>query len=71
MQCENTALSAELAVKLKRLLGDDRVIEDPEERAFYSSDVYSSGALAALVIQPQDSSSLAQAVRTLVIRSRP
>jgi FAD/FMN-containing dehydrogenase len=54
-----------LASELKKILGEDRVISDPEELLFYSSDVYSRGTTAGLVIRPGDVSTVAAAASAI------
>ncbi len=54
-----------LANELKGILGQDRVISDPEELRFYSGDVYSEGTLASLVVRPGESDTVAIAVAAI------
>ena len=61
----NLESSKELASRLRALLGDENVISDATERQFYSADVYSRGATAALVIVPQDRAMIPDAVREI------
>ena len=49
-----TALHAELSA----LAGEAAVITSPEERAFYSADVYAPGTTAALVVRPSERETL-------------
>lgn len=55
----------ELQVKLCSLLGDDAVIDDSEERRFYSADVYSAVETAALVVVPNTREQVVDAVREI------
>ena len=52
----------QLVGQLVDILGADDVLTSHEERRFYSSDVYSLAPLAAAVIRPRDSQTLARAV---------
>jgi FAD/FMN-containing dehydrogenase len=53
-----------LASDLRRMLGEEHVIDDVGERAFYSTDVYRRADVdAALVIRPGNTDELAAAVR--------
>jgi len=47
---------------LRALLGPDAVIDDAEERRFYSADAYAEGAQIAAAIRPKDKDSLCKAI---------
>ena len=51
-----------LADQLRTLLGEDCVISDEPSLDLYSSDVYSRGERAALVIRPTDRDTLPEAI---------
>lgn len=53
--------STELQRLLVAALGDDRVLTT--QREFYSTDIYGGDAIAALVVRPDDSNSVAMATR--------
>jgi FAD/FMN-containing dehydrogenase len=55
----------DLLRQLEEFLGADGVITDPLELEYYSADVYSAGARAALVIRPSRRAGLADAVGLL------
>lgn len=61
-------MSVELAAKsdilatLVQAVGRDNVFDSPEDRRFYSTDLYSEGAVCAAAVRPLDKASLARAV---------
>lgn len=57
--------TAALAERLAKLLGGTAIVTDEEERAFLSSDVYSSSITAALAIRPGSRDRLPDAVRAI------
>jgi FAD/FMN-containing dehydrogenase len=52
-----------LLASLSSIVGAAHVITDEKERQFYSSDVYSAGAIAAAVVRPGTKEELAKAVK--------
>jgi FAD/FMN-containing dehydrogenase len=50
---ETLARSEALVAALRQALGADRVQTDPDERRFFSQDVFRAGALPLAVVQPQ------------------
>jgi FAD/FMN-containing dehydrogenase len=59
-----------LARELGKLLGADGVLDSPEDRQFYASDIYSQGTPAELVLRPRSVEALAQAVGICTRRGR-
>lgn len=55
--------AAELTRRLKDCLGDGRILTGDIERELFSGDLYTQGSLAAAVIRPADSATLASAAR--------
>jgi FAD/FMN-containing dehydrogenase len=55
--------TAPLGAALRTLLGPERVIDRPEDLAGWSSDIYSSGVLAELVIAPGTVEEVSAAVK--------
>jgi len=56
--------TAALRQRLAALVGQDRVVSDPAERAYLSRDAFWADAVAALVIRPADRHQLAAVLRT-------
>lgn len=54
---------ADVVQSLVGIVGAANVITDETERAFFSSDVYSSGATCACVVRPGDKHEMARAVK--------
>ncbi|MEJ2535152.1 MAG: FAD-binding oxidoreductase [Gammaproteobacteria bacterium] len=50
---------------LEQLLGSDAVLADPDDRAFYGTDIRGAGAVPALVIRPGGPRRLARALREI------
>lgn len=50
---------------LVEILGSDRVLTGEWDRRFYATDIYSGGAVPALVIRPQSVEALAKATRSV------
>lgn len=50
---------------LRQALGDERVITEHDELAFYSQDVYRSGVMPAAVIRPESTEQLAAALQAV------
>ncbi|MSO64738.1 MAG: FAD-binding oxidoreductase [Alphaproteobacteria bacterium] len=55
-----------LIKNLQAIVGADRVITDPKERAYYSNDVFYQQESADIVVQPADKDQLARAVAEAV-----
>ena len=55
--------AAALEARLRQVLGNDHVLTDPEDRQFFSSDVFREAEPAAFVIQPGSPEELADAAK--------
>jgi FAD/FMN-containing dehydrogenase len=62
--------TARLAASVATIVGDANVLRSPADLAFYSTDIYSQGTLAELVVRPPDVDALAAAVRSCVAAGR-
>ncbi|MBN8281541.1 MAG: FAD-binding oxidoreductase, partial [Gammaproteobacteria bacterium] len=54
--------TATLVARLGRIVGQDRVVVDPEECAYLSQDAFWDGAVAAIAIRPANSQALADSL---------
>lgn len=50
---------------LRRIVGDEHVIDDVDERTYYSQDIYAEGALAAAIVRPANAEELSRAVAAI------
>ena len=50
---------------LVQVMGQEHVITDPDERAFYAQDVYRGGQLPAAIIRPASTDELSRALKAL------
>ena len=56
-------LDKKLRDSLRQVVGEDRLLDDPDTLRLYSGDLYSEGARCAAVLRPRDEVSLAAALR--------